>query len=39
MLSSLRVVMHSSCQRGKHGKAGGKKKVMGEEKIETKSKI
>jgi hypothetical protein len=31
LLSTLRVVMHSSCHRGSHGKADGKKKVMGKE--------
>jgi hypothetical protein len=29
LLSALRVIMHISCQRGCHGKADGKKKVMG----------
>jgi hypothetical protein len=31
LLSSLNVVMHSSYQRRRHGKADGKKKVMGKE--------
>jgi hypothetical protein len=31
LLSSPRVVMHSSYQRGCHGKFGGKKKVIGKE--------
>jgi hypothetical protein len=31
LLPSLRVVMHTSFQRGRHGKTDGKKKVMGKE--------
>jgi hypothetical protein len=31
LLSSLKVVMHGSCQRVCHGKVDGKKKVMGKE--------
>jgi hypothetical protein len=32
LLSSLRVVIHSSCQKGLHDKADGKKKSDGEAK-------
>jgi hypothetical protein len=31
LASSLRIVMHSSVQRGSHGKADGKKNVVGKE--------
>jgi hypothetical protein len=31
LLSSLKAVMHDSCQRGYHGKADVRKKVMGRE--------
>jgi hypothetical protein len=36
LLSMLKVVMYSSCQRGCHGKADGKKKVMGKQKTNEK---